>query len=205
MEGLDGAGKSIAMKAVVSTIENAGFQTVTTREVGGTPVGEAIRKLVLSKDSDILPDTEVLLMFAARSQHLAQIILPNLEAGRWVVCDRFTDSTYAYQGGGREISFDRISLMENWTQGNFRPDLTLFFDADIVTAGKRVRQEDSPDRFENETREFHARVQSAFHRLMTKNPERIKWIDATLNVDEVRRISQQHISEYIERIYGAIS
>ncbi|MXW47566.1 MAG: dTMP kinase [Gammaproteobacteria bacterium] len=202
LEGLDGAGKSVAMEAVVSTIQEAGFEVVTTREVGGTPIGEKLRKLVLSRDSDILPNAEVLLMFAARSQHLEQLILPNIEAGRWVVCDRFTDSTYAYQGGGRELPFDRIAQIEQWTQGEFRPDLTLVFDADIKTAQQRVRQMDSPDRFEKEADAFHNRVRTAFIRLHNLHPERIKCIDATLDVDEVKDISQRYIKEFIDQTHG---
>ncbi len=202
LEGLDGAGKSVAAEAVVSTIQKAGFEVVTTREVGGTPIGEKLRKLVLSKDSEILPNAEVLLMFAARSQHLEQLILPNIEAGRWVVCDRFTDSTYAYQGGGRELPFDRIAQIEQWAQGEFRPDLTLLFDTDIETAQQRVRQIDSPDRFEKETDAFHNRVRNAFIRLHTLHPERIKCIDATLDVDEVKDISQRYIKEFIDQAHG---
>ena len=202
MEGLDGAGKSVAIETVVSTIQEAGFEVVTTREVGGTPIGEKLRELVLSKDSDILPNAEVLLMFAARSQHLEQLILPNIEAGRWVVCDRFTDSTYAYQGGGRELPFDRIAQIEQWTQGEFRPDLTLLFDTDIETAQQRVRQIDSPDRFEKETDAFHSRVRAAFARLHTLHSERIKCIDATLDIDEVRDISQRYIKNFIDQTHG---
>ena len=202
LEGLDGAGKSVATEAVVSTIQEAGFEVVTTREVGGTPIGEKLRKLVLSRDSEILSNAEVLLMFAARSQHLEQLILPNIEAGRWVVCDRFTDSTYAYQGGGRELPFDRIAQIEQWVQGEFRPDLTLLFDADIKTAQQRVRQIDSPDRFEKETDEFHNRVRNAFIRLHSLHPERIKCIDATLDVNEVKDISQRYIKDFINQSHG---
>ena len=202
LEGLDGAGKSVATEAVVSTIQEAGFEVVTTREVGGTPIGEKLRELVLSRDSDILPNAEVLLMFAARSQHLEQLILPNIKAGRWVVCDRFTDSTYAYQGGGRELSFDRIAQIEQWAQGEFRPDLTLLFDADIKTAQQRVRQIDSPDRFEKETDAFHDRVRAAFINLHTLQPERIKYIDATRDVEEVKSISQRFIKEFIDQAHG---
>ncbi len=199
MEGLDGAGKTVATDAVVEAIVNAGFEVMTTREVGGTPIGEEIRKLVLSKDSHILPNTEVLLMFAARSQHLEEVIVPALKEGRWIVCDRFTDSTYAYQGGGRGVAFDRIGLIEDWTQERFRPDLTLFLDADINTARRRVRQADSPDRFENETAEFHSRVRLAFIELLELHPDRIKRIDATQDVDEVKAEAQLHISDFIER------
>ncbi len=199
MEGLDGAGKSVATEAVVSTIQEAGFEVVTTREVGGTPIGEKLRELLLARDSDILPNAEVLLMFAARSQHLEQFILPNIEAGRWVVCDRFTDSTYAYQGGGRELPFDRIGQIEQWAQGEFRPDLTLLFDTDIKIAQQRVRQIDSPDRFEKEPDVFHNRVRTAFIRLHKLHPERIKCIDANLDVEEVKESSQRYIKEFIDQ------
>ena len=202
LEGLDGAGKSVATETVVSTIQDAGYEVVTTREVGGTPIGEKLRELLLSRDSDILPSAEVLLMFAARSQHLEQVILPNIRAGRWVVCDRFTDSTYAYQGGGRELPSDRIAQIEQWVQGEFQPNLTLLFDADIETAQQRVRQIDSPDRFEKETDAFHKRVRAAFIRLHTLYPERIKCIDATLDVYEVKEISQRYIKEFIDQAHG---
>lgn len=199
MEGIDGAGKSAATDAVVCATQNAGFEVFTTREVGGTEMGEAIRNLVLSPDSEIYPNAEILLMFAARSQHLEQVIYPRLKAGIWVVCDRFTDSTYAYQGGGRQIPFERISLIEDWTQGDFRPDLTLLFDTDIDTAWERVRRENSPDRFENEALDFHTRVRAAFFELYRSNPERIKRIDANQPVEKVKKVSQQYINDFIQQ------
>lgn len=202
MEGIDGAGKSAATEAVVSSIENAGFKVVTTREVGGTEMGEVIRNLVLSPGNEICPSAEILLMFAARSQHLEQVIYPNLKAGNWVVCDRFTDSTYAYQGGGRKISFERIGQIEDWTQGEFRPDLTLLFDTDIDTAWDRVRQQDAPDRFENEPLDFHSRVRFAFFELLRNSPERIKRIDANQPVEKVKETAEQHVNEFIERCNG---
>ena len=199
MEGIDGAGKSAATEAVVRAIQNAGFEVFTTREVGGTEMGEAIRNLVLSPDSEIYPNAEILLMFAARSQHLEQVIYPRLKAGIWVVCDRFTDSTYAYQGGGRQTPFERISLIEDWTQGEFRPDLTLLYDTDIDTAWERVRKENSPDRFENEALDFHTRVRSTFFELFLSNSERIKRVDANLPVEKVKKVSQQYINEFIQQ------
>lgn len=203
LEGLDGAGKTVAIDAVVSTIKAAGIEVITTREVGGTEMGEAIRELVLSKDSEIYPNAEVLLMFAARSQHLEEVILPKLEAKCWVVCDRFTDSTYAYQGGGRQIGFARIAEVEAWTQGEFRPDLTLLYDADVDTVRNRVEwQSGAPDRFESESLEFHARVRSAFSRLLHAYPERIKLIDASKPVAEVRAASCQLIERFIEQVHG---
>ncbi len=205
LEGIDGAGKSAASDAVVTTIQGAGYEVVTTREVGGTEMGEAIRELVLSKDSDIVPDAEVLLMFAARAQHLEQVIFPNLESGRWVVCDRFTDSTYAYQGGGRKIGFTRISEIEDWTQGEFRPDLTLLFDTDIVTAAQRVRQVERPDRFEDESEDFRKRVRAAYFDIHQANPDRVKRVDATRTVEEVKRVSAQYVKEFIEQVRGLSS
>ena len=200
IEGIDGTGKSEVTGTVVTTIENAGFEVITTREVGGTAIGEAIRELVLSPDSEICSDAEILLMFAARAQHLKQVILPNLEAGRWVVCDRFTDSTYAYQGGGRGVSFSRISIIEDWTQGQIRPDLTLLFDVDVEIAQQRVRQENYPDRFENEAYDFHARVQSAFSNIQQADPTRVKLIDTTQTVKDVRRICQKVIQAFIGQV-----
>ncbi len=202
IEGIDGTGKSEASKAVVATIQKTGIEVVTTREVGGTAIGETIREMVLSPTSEIGSSAEILLMFAARAQHLEQVILPHLEAGRWVVCDRFTDSTYAYQGGGRGVPYSRISLIENWTQGDFRPELTLLFDVDIKIAQQRVRQSNTPDRFEKEAYEFHARVQSAFREIQQADPKRVKLIDATQSVKEVRRLSEGIIQAFIEQVDG---
>ena len=205
IEGIDGAGKSSAHQVVITTLENAGFEAVSTREVGGTDMGEAIRELVLSKNSDIVPDAEVLLMFAARVQHLEQVIYPNLEAGRWVVCDRFTDSTYAYQGGGRSVATSRITDIEQWTQGSFRPDLTLLFDVGIETAQQRKERVGHLDRFEIEAQDFHKRVRAEFLNIAKSDPDRVKQIDATESVENVRHAVQKHVQNFIDQVNGLSS
>ena len=205
IEGIDGAGKSSAREVVITTLENAGFEAVPTREIGGTDMGEAIRELVLSKNSDIVSDAEVLLMFAARIQHLEQVIYPNLEAGRWVVCDRFTDSTYAYQGGGRSVGASRIAEIEQWTQGSFRPDLTLLFDVGIETAQHRIKQIDDLDRFEIEAQDFHSRVRTAYLNIAKSDPDRVKQIDATESVENVRHAVQKHVQNFIDQVNGLSS
>ena len=202
IEGIDGAGKSSAREVVITTLENAGFEAVPTREVGGTDMGEKIRELVLSTNSDIVPDAEVLLMFAARIQHLEQVIYPHLAAGRWVVCDRFTDSTYAYQGGGRSVAACRIAQIEQWTQGSFRPDLTLLFDVGINTAKHRKELEGDLDRFEIEAQDFHSRVRTAYLNIAKSDPDRVKQIDATESVENVRHAVQIHVQNFIEQVNG---
>ena len=200
MEGIDGAGKSAVAEAVISVIEGANYEVVRTREVGGTATGEVIRNLVLSTDSNVCANAEILLMFAARAQHLEEVIMPNIRKGRWVVCDRFTDSTFAYQGGGRQVSFDRIEVIENWVQSDFRPDLTLLFDADIETAAQRVRQQDDPDRIESEAIEFQIRVRDAFKRLQSLFPERIISIDSTQAISQVSQQAQKHVRKFIDHV-----
>ena len=197
MEGIDGAGKSAIIETVVSMIESAGIQVVITREPGGTEVGEALRDLVLSHDYNVVPNSEILVIFAARAQHLEEVIRPSLESGKWVLCDRFTDSTYAYQGGGRKVSFERIKVIEEWVQNGLKPDLTLLLDADIDTGRSRVRQTRAPDRIEQERRKFHKRVHNTYRIMAKAEPDRIKCIDATQPVAEVCANAQKHILEFL--------
>ena len=202
VEGIDGAGKSAIIDTIVSTVTENGIEIVTTREPGGTRVGEQLRELILCREVTITVDAEILIIFAARSQHLEEIILPNLEAGRWVLCDRFTDSTYAYQGGGRKIPFERIQVIENWLQKGFRPHLTLLLDADVETGRERVRVESVPDRFEAETKKFHKRVRKAYRLIAESDSERIKYIDAVQAVEEVCKDVRLQIKKFLIQNHG---
>ena len=202
VEGIDGAGKSAIIDTIVSTVTENGIEIVTTREPGGTRVGEQLRELILCREVTITVDAEILIIFAARSQHLEEIILPNLEAGRWVLCDRFTDSTYAYQGGGRKIPFERIQVIEDWLQKGFRPDLTLLLDADVETGRERVRVESVPDRFEAETKNFHKRVRKAYRLIAEFDSERIKYIDAVQAIEEVCKDVRLQIKKFLIQNHG---
>ena len=202
VEGIDGAGKSAIIDTIVSTVTENGIEIATTREPGGTRVGEQLRELILCREVTITVDAEILIIFAARSQHLEEIILPNLEAGRWVLCDRFTDSTYAYQGGGRKIPFERIQVIEDWLQKGFRPDLTLLLDADVETGRERARVESVPDRFEAETKNFHKRVRKAYRLIAESDSERIKYIDAVQAIEEVCKDVRLQIKKFLIQNHG---
>jgi len=188
LEGIEGAGKSSQIQTVTDTLTAAGHRVRVTREPGGTPLGEAVRSLLLDRThTGMSADAEMLLVFAARAQHLAKVIRPALCAGEWVVCDRFTDATYAYQGGGRELGFERVGQLEAWVQGDLRPDLTLLFDLPVMLglqrAGKRAGD---ADRFEAETLQFFDRVRNAYRELASKQPGRFLVIDASASLEAVR-------------------
>lgn len=185
LEGVDGAGKSTHLGWIAGRIEAAGKKVVVTREPGGTPLGEELRKLLLAQPMHL--ETETLLMFAARREHLEQLILPALAAGTWVLSDRFTDATFAYQGGGRGLDLGRIEILENWVHQGFQPDLTLVFDLSVEEA-KRRRQTATaaPDRFEQENLDFFARVRAVYLERAARYPQRIRLIDASRTVSEIR-------------------
>jgi dTMP kinase len=187
LEGPEGAGKSTQQAFVRDWLQNRGIPVELSREPGGTPLGEEIRALLLGHRQDAMhPDTELLLMFAARAEHLRRRILPALESGRWVVCDRFTDATYAYQGGGRGIPFERIAALESWTQGGLRPDLTLVLDVPPHIGMTRVGQRGAKDRFETEPDAFFRAVRRAYLSLAAAHPERCRVIDAAPTPAEVQ-------------------
>jgi dTMP kinase len=196
LEGVDGAGKSTHVEWIADCIRRHGIELVLTREPGGTPLGEELRALVLSRSMHI--DTETLLMFAARREHLAQLILPALEAGRWVLSDRFTDATFAYQGGGRGMPAERIAELEAWVQGEFQPDLTLIFDVSVEVAEARRAQRMGPDtdRFEVEDRLFFERVRAAYLRRAREFPGRVRVIDSSKPVDNIRKELEEILSSY---------
>ena len=198
VEGGEGAGKSSNLSFIQSLLEAAGIEVVFTREPGGTDLGEDIRELLLGhKHTGMADDTELLMMFASRAEHLNRKIIPALQAGTWVLCDRFTDATYAYQGGGRNISFDRIAMLENWVQGDLRPDMTLLLDLPVETGLERARNRSEPDRFESEKIEFFENVRSAYLKIAHNEPERVKVIDASKPLEEVQMQIKSVLSNII--------
>lgn len=185
LEGVDGAGKSTHLEWLGEQFRAQGRTVRITREPGGTPLGERLRDLLLN--SPMHAETEALLMFAARREHLARVIEPALAAGEVVISDRFTDASYAYQCGGRGLAESRLELLETWVQGDLQPDLTLLFDVASEVAEARRSAVREPDRFEQECADFHARVRQAYLRRAGRYPQRIKVIDANQPVESVRR------------------
>jgi dTMP kinase len=187
VEGIEGAGKSTNLDFAQSLIEEAGRTLVRTREPGGTPLGEELRRLLLAHRSGGMDETaELLLMFAARAEHLSRRILPALARREWVLCDRFTDATYAYQGGGRGLDTARIHALEELVQGALRPDLTLLLDLPPDLGLARARGRSTPDRFERETVDFFARVRSRYLALAEAEPQRVRVIDAARPLEQVQ-------------------
>lgn len=184
-EGIDGAGKTTHINWLVDHLRQAGHDVVATREPGGTPLGEKLRALLLSEPMHL--ETETLLMFAARREHLDKLIQPALAAGRWVVSDRFTDATFAYQGGGRGVAKDKLLALEQWVHPHLQPDLTLVFDLDPQVAAQRLAaNSNAPDRFELENRDFFAAVRAAYIERAKADPTRVKLLDASQSPDQVR-------------------
>jgi dTMP kinase len=194
LEGIDGAGKSTHLEWLAERLRREGRrEVVVTREPGGTPLGEKLRTVLLHEPMDI--GTETLLVFAARQQHLAQVIRPALDRGAWVLSDRFTDATFAYQGGGRGVPIAKLEGLEAWVQEGLQPDLTLFFDVPVEVGQDRLRAAHaSLDRFEGEALAFHERVRAAYLERAAQNPSRIRVIDATRALSDVRKILQEIIS-----------
>lgn len=186
LEGMDGAGKTTHLEWLRGKLAARGIALTVTREPGGTPLGEALRKLLLDNHQPLNPDTEALLMFAARREHIAQVIEPALAAGRCVLCDRFTDATYAYQAGGSGMAWERVAELEQWVQGALQPDLTLYFDLDPAVGRARARQAREPDRFEREKQAFYERVRAAYLRRAAEHPRRIRVIDASRSIAEIQ-------------------
>lgn len=185
LEGVDGAGKSTHIDWMAERFRSRGRVVRCTREPGGTPLGERLRELLLSEAMHA--DTEALLMFASRREHLARVIEPALAAGEVVICDRFTDASFAYQCGGRGLPEARLEVLESWVQGGLQPDLTLLFDVDNEVAQARRDAVREPDRFEREDPQFHARVRAAYLHRAERFPERIRRVDANQPVEAVRR------------------
>lgn len=184
-EGVDGAGKSTHIAPFADALRTRGLSVVTTREPGGTPLGEKLRELLLHERMHL--ETEALLMFAARREHIAQLIQPALERGDWVISDRFTDASFAYQGGGRQLSVAKLEALEQWVHADLQPDLTLLFDVPLAVARARLNRSRNPDKFEREQDEFFSKVRDAYLARAARFPERIRVIDSTRPLDEMRR------------------
>lgn len=185
LEGLDGAGKSTHVPWLVEQLQQRGLPVISTREPGGTALGEQLRQLVLTQPMNL--QTETLLMFAGRCEHIETVIKPALDAGKWVVCDRFTDASYAYQGGGRQLGADRIRALEQWVHADLQPDRSWLFDVPLAVARERLGRSRELDRFEQEGDAFFERTRQAYHEQARKHPERLRIIDSSLPIDDVRR------------------
>jgi dTMP kinase len=200
VEGIEGAGKSSNLEFIKHLLETAGKEVLYTREPGGTPLGEEVRSLLLGhKHTGMADDTELLLMFAARAEHLEQKIKPALEAGIWVLCDRFTDASYAYQGGGRGIDKERIRALEEWTHGDLRPDLTLLLDLSVEIGLERAGKRSEPDRFEKEEMQFFEAVRQAYLQTAWDEADRVKVVDASNPLYEVQARIAEVIQEFINQ------
>jgi dTMP kinase len=185
LEGIDGAGKSSHLAFIAGLIRSRGVDVIATREPGGTPLSEQLRDIVLNERMH--PDTEALLVFAARREHLAEVIEPALARGTWVISDRFTDSTFAYQCGGRGLSEERTRTLEQWVHGQLQPDLTFLFDAPLDVARERLEKgTPDPDKFEREQDEFFAKVRSAYLRRAAEYPGRIKVINSARSLGDIQ-------------------
>jgi dTMP kinase len=184
LEGVDGAGKSTHLGFVADWLRQQGREVVVTREPGGTPLGETLRELLLHREMDA--DTELLLMFAARQEHLAALIRPALARGAWVVSDRFTDASYAYQCGGRGIAAARLAVLEQWVQQGFQPTLTLLFDVPAEVAESRRTAARTADRFEREADSFFNRVRQAYLERARAEPQRIRVVDASQSITAIQ-------------------
>jgi dTMP kinase len=194
-EGIDGAGKSTQHAWLVDFLRRQGKTVVATREPGGTPLGEKLRALLLAEPMHL--ETEALLMFAARREHVAQVIEPALARGEWVVCDRFVDASFAYQGGGRGLSWDKLQGLSDWVLGALQPDLTLIFDAPVEVAQKRLHAATAnPDRFEQEQAAFFERVRAAYLRIAAENPQRVRLVDATQTPENINKVLEDIIATF---------
>jgi dTMP kinase len=196
LDGIEGAGKTTQLAVVRRCLEERSIEVLTTREPGGSPIGERIRALLLDPAcKEMAVDTELLLLFAARAEHIAQTIQPALEQGTWVLCDRFTDATYAYQGGGRGVDTARIAFLEDYVQGPMRPDLTLLFDLPVDTGLSRASKRSVRDRFESETRRFFEDVRARYLAIAGSHPQRVRLIAAGAPLEQV--------SEQVRGVVGA--
>lgn len=184
LEGMDGAGKSTHIPDIIKLLESKGVEVVSTREPGGTTLGEQLRTLLLNEPMH--PETETLLMFAARREHIAKVIEPALVRGAWVLSDRFTDATYAYQSGGRGVPASKVIELEAWVQGNLQPDLTLLFDVPVEVSVARLASARAPDKFERESSAFFTKIRNAYLDRANENPNRFCVINSNQALDDVK-------------------
>ena len=196
VEGIDGAGKTTHLAWLRDYFEARQREVVTTREPGGTALGESLRALLLRSEYPAHPETEAMLMFAARREHLARVILPALQSEKVVLCDRFTDATFAYQGYGSGVSLERLEVLEAWVQRGLQPDVTFFFDVPVKVGQERMGTERERDRFERERADFFERVRAGYLERAARYPGRIHVIDSTPAIDVVRRSLEKILSRY---------
>ena len=194
-EGIDGAGKSTHIDFVAEVLAQRGITVVRTREPGGTALGEQLRTLLLHQPMHL--ETEALLMFASRREHLAQVIEPALARGDWVISDRFTDATFAYQGGGRQMPIDRLMQLEAWVHPHRQPDLTLLFDVPLDVARSRLQASRQMDKFEQEESAFFERVRTEYLRRAAQFPTRFRIIDSTMPIDQVRQSLERILAQSV--------
>ncbi len=184
LEGIDGAGKSTHLAFIAEHLRATDKQVIVTREPGGTPLGEMLRDMVLSQSMHV--ETETLMMFASRREHIDKVIVPALEKGIWLISDRFTDASFAYQGGGRGIATERLEMLEGWVQGDLQPDLTLLFDVPVEVSRERLAFNSALDRFEQEQQDFFTRVRNAYLQRAARYPQRIRVIDSNRSIAEIQ-------------------
>lgn len=196
LEGIDGAGKSSHLRWVARYLRSRGIRVKVTREPGGTPAGERLRRLVLGSRHRLHAETETLLMFAARREHLATVIAPALKRGVWIVCDRFTDATYAYQSGGSGVAWEKIDALERWVHPGLQPDLTILFDVSPAIGRRRTARKRKRDRFERERDAYFKRVRSAYLRRARAKARRIRVLDARKSLDQVKKELEKILSSY---------
>lgn len=196
VEGIDGAGKSTHLVWLSDQLRARSINLCMTREPGGTPLGEKLRALLLDKDQPMHLETETLLMFAARREHIERVIEPALARGEWVLCDRFTDATFAYQGAGRGVDREKLSTLERWVQGDLQPDLTIVFDLPPAVGRARAGSIKTPDRFEREDEAFFERVRYGYLQRAEAAPKRIRLVDASKSIADV----QLHLASIVEEL-----
>ena len=192
LEGMDGAGKSTHIPNIIETLQAAGHEVVSTREPGGTPLGERLRELLLHENMHV--ETETLLMFAARREHIASTIVPALARGAYVLSDRFTDATYAYQAGAKGVAFEKIAQLEAWVQGPLQPDITLLFDVPVEVSMQRLANAREPDKFERESADFFNKIRQIYLQRAQQNPHRFRIIDANRPLVEVKQSVEEIIA-----------
>jgi dTMP kinase len=192
LEGVDGAGKSTHIPTIANFLRDHGREVLITREPGGTPLGEKLRELLLHQPMH--PETETMLMFAARREHLEQVIKPALARGVYVISDRFTDATFAYQWGGRGVAAEKIRQLESWVQGDFQPDITLLFDVPVAVSTQRLAGARDPDRFERENTDFFERIRQSYLERASAFPERFRIVDSGRTLEEITTRLKEIIS-----------
>lgn len=200
VEGIEGVGKSTNLGYVANELRRSGHAVVETREPGGTVLGERIRELLLSPESRIEPLAELLLMFAARAAHIDEVIRPAMSSGKWVVCDRFTDASHAYQGGGRGLPADTIDTLARMVQGDVHPDLTLLLDAPLAISAERQAGRGKRDRFEQESADFYRRVRQAYLDVAVREPGRVRLINAARPLPEVQEDIRDALASLVYKI-----